>query len=80
MPSKLALHIAPAQAGESEIQHNRIRPSRLHAAEARNPVIHGDNAIPCRTESCTVEFAQVAIIFDDQDVLLSYTRSHAPKV
>jgi hypothetical protein len=65
------LHIATAQAGESEIQHNRTRPPCFHVAEGRNPVIDGDNAIPRRTECCTVEFTQVAVVFDDQDVLLS---------
>ena len=70
MRSKLALHIATTQAGEPKIQHNRARPPRFHAAEGRNPVIYGDNAIPCRAKCCTIEFTQVPIIFDDQDVLL----------
>jgi hypothetical protein len=80
MRSKLPLHIAPAQAGESQVQHNRTWPPRLYAAERGKAVINCDHAISCPAECGTVEFAQATIVFDDQYVLLSLRGSHAPKV
>ena len=71
MGPKLALHIAPTEAGQSEIQHDGARAAGFHAAQSRNPVIDRHDAIPCHPECGSVEFAQVAVIFDDEDVLLS---------